>query len=57
MKEIIIKEDWKGEAIIAIVNKLSRGYAEDVALCKTLIDNILQTPTKIELVTPHPTKK
>jgi len=45
--DITIKEDWKGEAIKSIVNKLARGYKEDIDLCDRLITKILETPTKI----------
>ncbi len=55
-EEIVIKEDWKGVAIVEIVNKLSRGYKDDITLCKELVDMILQTPTKIELNDTKSTK-
>ena len=51
-EEIVIKEDWKGEAIKAIMSKIGRGISTETA--SKIIKQITDSTSKLEI--NHDTK-
>lgn len=54
-EEIIIKEDWKGEAIKKVIERIGYGIGE--AQAERFIEQITESVSKVDIkISPSPTK-